>query len=108
MGAIVTLAHRRGTAPPELVTALGKMLSAPEWGDRRVAAQQLGRLGPHTDTQALAQAADDSQAFVREAVATALGEIGGPGAEAPLQTLAKDDVPEVREAATRALGQLKH
>jgi len=108
MASIVTLAHRRGSAPPELVTALSKMLTAPEWGDRRVAAQQLGKLGPRTDTAALARAAGDSQAFVREAVATALGKIGGPAAEAPLQILAKDEVLEVREAATRALGQLKH
>ena len=108
MGAIVTLAHRRTTVPPARAGALAKMLASPEWGDRRVAAQQLGRLGPGTDASALARAAGDSQAFVREAVATALGEVGGAAVEAPLQQLAKDEVPEVREAATRALGQLKH
>jgi HEAT repeat protein len=108
MTSIVVLAHRRGKAPPELTSALAKMLAAPEWGDRRVAAQAMGKLGAQADVAALAKAATDSQAFVREAVATALGQAGGAAAEAPLQTLAKDGVPEVREAATQALGQLKH
>jgi len=111
MTSIVTVAHRRGSAPAPLVAALAKMLSAPEWGDRRVAALQLGRLGPGTDTAALVKAAGDGQSFVREAVATALGQIGatgGPAVQATLQQLAKDDVPEVREAATRSLGQLAH
>jgi len=108
MNAVIVLAHRRGSAPPELAAALAKMLAAPEWGDRRVAAQVMGKLGPQADVAALAKAAGDSQAFVREAVATSLGEIGGPAAQAPLDALAKDDIVEVREAATRALGQLKH
>jgi HEAT repeat protein len=108
MTSIVVLAHRRGKAPPELTSALAKMLTAPEWGDRRVAAQAMGKLGAQADVAALAKAATDSQAFVREAVAIALGQAGGPAAAAPLQALAKDDVPEVREAATQALGQLKH
>src|SRR3569623_1420174 len=73
MTSIVTVAHRRGSAPAPLVAALAKLLSAPEWGDRRVAALQLGRLGPGTDTAALVKAAGDGQSFVREAVATALG-----------------------------------
>jgi HEAT repeat protein len=108
MTSIVVVAHRRGKAPAELTAALARMLAAPEWGDRRVAAQVMGKLGAQADVAALAKAAADSQAFVREAVAAALGEAGSPAAEAPLQALAKDEVPEVREAATRALGQLKH
>lgn len=108
MTSIVVLAHRRGKAPAELTSALAKMLEAPEWGDRRVAAQAMGKLGAQADVAALAKAATDSQAFVREAVATALGEAGGTAAGAPLEVLVKDEVPEVREAATRALGQLKH
>jgi tetratricopeptide (TPR) repeat protein len=107
-GSIVVLAHRRGHTPPELGSALARMLAAPEWGDRRVAASVLGRLGEPGSVPALTKAATDSQAFVREAVATALGQIGSPAAHAPLDALAKDEIVEVREAATRALGQLKH
>jgi tetratricopeptide (TPR) repeat protein/HEAT repeat protein len=108
MDSIVVLARRRGTAPAELVSALDRMLAAPEWGDRRVAAQVMGKLGSQADVPALTKAAGDSQAFVREAVATALGEAGSPAGQAPLDALAKDEIVEVREAATRALGQLKH
>jgi tetratricopeptide (TPR) repeat protein/HEAT repeat protein len=108
MASIVVLARRRGSAPPQLITALARMLAAPEWGDRRVAAQQMGKLGPQADVPALTKAATDSQAFVREAVATALGQAGSPAGQASLDTLAKDEIVEVREAATRALGQLKH
>jgi HEAT repeat protein/tetratricopeptide (TPR) repeat protein len=103
MQSISVLAKRRGSAPPDLVSALTKTLGSPSWSDRRVAALCLGRLGSAADTTALIKAAKDTSSFVREAVAIALGEIGGPGTVETLQVLAKDDVVQVREAATRAL-----
>ncbi len=111
MLAVGTIAHRRGTAPTELVAALVKTLGSPSWADRRVAALALGALGGHagpTETAALATAATDASSFVREAVAVALGRVGGPKATDSLNALAKDEVPQVRDAATRSLGQIRH
>ena len=78
MNAIAVVAHRRGTAPPELVGALAKTLASAGWEDRRAAALALGRLGAKADADALVKAASDSSSFVREAVAIALGQVGGP------------------------------
>ncbi|HEY3801402.1 MAG TPA: HEAT repeat domain-containing protein [Kofleriaceae bacterium] len=108
MNAIAVVAHRRGTAPPELVGALAKTLASAGWEDRRAAALALGRLGAKADADALVKAATDSSSFVREAVAIALGQVGGPKAAATLARLAHDDVPQVQEAATRSLSQLKN
>ena len=105
MQSIAVVAHRRGAAPPELVAALARTLSAGSWSDRRVAALSLGKLGPKTDPQPLMKAAKDPSSFVREAVAIALGEIGNPQGTETLQMLAKDEVVQVREAAGRALKQ---
>ncbi|MDB4957212.1 MAG: Tetratricopeptide 2 repeat protein [Myxococcales bacterium] len=103
MASVVVVAKRRGTAPPELVAALVKMLQSAAWADRRGAALALGKLGPSTDVAALVKAAADSSSFVREAVAIALGQVGGPQVTEPLTTLAHDDVAQVREAATQSL-----
>jgi cellulose synthase operon protein C len=107
MQSIAVLAKRRGSASPELVTALTKTLGSPSWSDRRVAALSLGKLGAAADAQALIKAAKDSSSFVREAVAIALGQIGGSQVVETLQMLAKDDIVQVREAATRALSSLR-
>ena len=105
MNAVAVLAARRGAAPPALVTALVKALASPGWGDRRIAALALGRLGSKGDPAALARAAGDTSSFVREAVAHALaGE--APALDA-LLALSRDDVPQVRAAAARSLGTLK-
>jgi len=108
MAAIAVVAHRRGTAPPELVSALVKTLASAGWEDRRAAALSLGRLGPGGDVDALVKAASDASSFVREAVAIALGQTGGAKAIAALGQLSHDDVAQVQEAATRSLAQLKH
>ena len=107
MRSVAIVAHRRGTVPASLASALVKALGAPAWGDRRVAALALGRLGPGADATALVKAAGDTSSFVREAVAIALGQVGGNVVDA-LNTLTKDEVPQVREAATRSLAQLRH
>jgi tetratricopeptide (TPR) repeat protein len=105
MNAITVLAQRRGSPPPELVTALTRALATSPWGDRRVAAHALGKLGPAGDPAALVKAAGDSSSFVREAVATALGGLpaGGAAIDALLK-LSRDDVAQVRAAAARSLG----
>jgi tetratricopeptide (TPR) repeat protein/HEAT repeat protein len=114
MMSVAVIAHRRGSAPADLVAALVKTLGSPAWEDRRVAALALGELGPElpaTDLAALARAAGDPSSFVREAVAIGLGKVGGPKATEALDRLAKDDVPQVRDAATRSLGsrgQIRH
>ena len=119
MSAVAVLAARRGTAPAALVQSLVQTLGAPtkatgspdsspaktSWGDRRVAALALGRLGDKGDPAALVRAAGDSSSFVREAVAVALA--GQPSGLDALLTLSHDDVPQVRAAAGRSLGALK-
>ncbi|HEY4180620.1 MAG TPA: HEAT repeat domain-containing protein [Kofleriaceae bacterium] len=105
MDAVATLAQRRGTAPAELVGALGKTLANGAWADRRTAAMALGRLGASGDPAALAKAAGDSSSFVREAVAQALGPLTATTALEPLLTLSRDEVAQVRAAAAKALGQ---
>jgi tetratricopeptide (TPR) repeat protein/HEAT repeat protein len=105
MNAIAVVAARRGSAPPALVGALVKALASPTWGDRRMAALALGRLGDKGDTGALIKAAADPSSFVREAVAQALAD-SAPAIEA-LLALSRDEVPQVRAAAARSLGTLK-
>jgi tetratricopeptide (TPR) repeat protein len=105
MNAVAVLAARRGGAPPELVAALVKALASPGWGDRRVAALALGKLGEKGDLGALVRAAGDASSFVREAVAHAL--VNDAQAIEPLLALSHDDVPQVRAAAARSLGSLK-
>jgi cellulose synthase operon protein C len=108
MRSIPILAKRRGSAPPALITSLARMLGSAAWGDRRVAALSLGKLGGETATSALVKAASDSSSFVREAVAIALGEIGGgTGVAEALARLARDDVPQVRDAAIASQQTLK-
>jgi cellulose synthase operon protein C len=107
MNAIAVLAVRRGSAPPELVSALTRTLSSAGWADRRVAAFALGRLGPAGDPQALVKAATDPSGFVREAVATTLGSTPTPAATDALLQLSRDQVPQVRAATARALGGIK-
>ncbi len=109
MNAIAVVAHRRGTAPPELVGALAKTLASAGWEDRRAAALSRSAGSAEADADALVKAASDSSSFVRsEAVAIALGQVGGPKAGATLTRLTHDDVPQVQEAATRSLAQLKN
>jgi tetratricopeptide (TPR) repeat protein len=103
MESVAVVARRRGAAPPELVGALAKMLEAPAWADRRVAALSLGRLGSGSDPAPLLKAAHDPSSFVREAVAMALGQLGGAKVTETLTELSHDDVPQVREAAQKAL-----
>jgi tetratricopeptide (TPR) repeat protein/HEAT repeat protein len=115
MNAIPVLAARRGSAPPDLVAALVKALAVPAgpaagastggWGDRRVAALALGRLGEKGEPAALIRAAGDPSSFVREAVATALAGSAGTAAGGldAMLALSRDDVPQVRAAAARAL-----
>lgn len=105
MNAIAVIAARRGTAPPALVAALARALASPIWGDRRMAALALGRLGDKGDTGALIKAAGDPSSFVREAVAQALANTA-PAIDA-LLALSRDEVPQVRAAAARSLGTLK-
>lgn len=105
MNAIAVVAARRGGPPPALVGALVKALASPSWGDRRIAALALGRLGERGDTAALIRAAGDPSSFVREAVAQALASTG-PAIDA-LLALSHDEVPQVRAAAARSLGTLK-
>jgi tetratricopeptide (TPR) repeat protein len=101
MASIAVVAKHRGTAPPELVSALVKVLQSGAWADRRGAALALGKLGPSADVPALVKAAGDSSSFVREAVAIALVQIGGPQVTEPLTTLSHDEVPQVRDAALK-------
>jgi tetratricopeptide (TPR) repeat protein/HEAT repeat protein len=105
MNAVAVLAARRGAAPPVLVAALVRALASPGWGDRRIAALALGRLGENGDLGALAKAVGDASSFVREAVAHALAH-SAPGLDA-LLALSRDDVPQVRAAAAASLGTLK-
>jgi HEAT repeat protein len=105
MNAIAVIAARRGTAPPPLIAALVRALASPSWGDRRIAALALGRLGDKGDAGALIKAAADPSSFVREAVAAALADTA-PAIEA-LLALSRDEVPQVRAAAARSLGTLK-
>ncbi len=108
MNAVVVVAARRGSAPPELVAQLGKILSSGSWVDRPIAALSLGKLGTKTDVAALTRAATDPSSFVREAVANALGQVGGPGVVEPLTALSHDPLPQVRDAASRALATIHH
>jgi len=105
MNAVAVLAARRGSAPPVLVTALVRALASPGWGDRRIAALALGRLGEKGDPAALIRAAGDPSSFVREAVAHALANTA-PAIDA-LLALSHDEVPQVRAAAARSLGTLR-
>jgi cellulose synthase operon protein C len=105
MNAVAVLAARHGSAPPALVAALVKALTSPGWGDRRIAALALGRLGEKGDAAALSKAAGDPSSFVREAVARSL--TGTAAALDALLALSRDDVPQVRAAAARALAPLK-
>ncbi|MEO7735683.1 MAG: HEAT repeat domain-containing protein, partial [Kofleriaceae bacterium] len=105
MNAVAVLAARRGSAPPALVAALVKALASPGWGDRRIAALALGRLGEKGDAAALTKAAGDPSSFVREAVARSL--TGTASALDALLALSRDDVPQVRAAAARSLASLK-
>ena len=105
MNAVAVVAARRGAAPAALVGALVKALASPSWGDRRIAALALGRLGDQGDTGALIRAAGDASSFVREAVAQAL--TGTPTAIEALLALSRDEVPQVRAAAARSLGTLQ-
>jgi HEAT repeat protein len=115
MAAIPVLAVRRGSAPAPLVTALTAALASPTWQDRKVAAENLGRLGSPATLAAiagpLAIAAADPSGFVREAVATALGQLAAAGATGPvgeaLLTLAGDELAPVRAAGARALAYVK-
>lgn len=107
MHAIATIAHRRGQAPSELVTALTRILDTGTWSDRRVAALALGELGPGSHASALIAAAGDTSSFVREVVGTALGQVGGAAVVEPLLQLSKDEIPQVRAAAARALGTVQ-
>ncbi len=106
MSAIAVVAHRRGSAPPELVTALTRTLGTGAWADRRVAALSLGQLAG-TDPAALIKATADSSSFVREAVAIALTSLGGPAIVEPMLRLSRDEVAQVRAAAARGLGTVK-
>ncbi|CAN5820729.1 hypothetical protein BH11MYX3_BH11MYX3_36180 [soil metagenome] len=107
MNAIATLSLRRGSPPPDLLTALTRTLANGPWADRRVAALALGRLGPSSDTGALIKASADGSSFVREAVAMALGTSGSPTAVEPLLQLTHDEVAQVRAAAAHALAPSK-
>jgi len=105
MNAVAVVSARRSAAPPALVGALVKALAGPSWGDRRLAALALGRLGERGDTAALIRAAGDPSSFVREAVAQALA--GTAPAIDALLALSRDEVPQVRAAAARSLGTLQ-
>jgi HEAT repeat protein len=105
MNAVAVVTARRAAAPPALVAALVKALASPSWGDRRLAALALGRLGERGDTAALIRTAADASSFVREAIAQALAGIA-PAIDA-LLALSRDDVPQVRAAAARSLGTLQ-
>lgn len=107
MNAIPVVAHRRGTAPAEMVAALTRTLAGGAWADRRAAALAMGKLGAGADTPALIKSASDSSSFVREAVAIALTGISGTSVVEPLLTLSRDEVAQVRAAAARGLGTLK-
>src|SRR5207302_5325105 len=65
MSAVVTLARRRGSAPPELVAGVVKALSSGTWGDRRVAALAPGALGGKGGVAALVPAAGGPSGVVR-------------------------------------------
>jgi len=104
MNAVAVVTARRAAPPPALVAALVKALASPSWGDRRLAALALGRLGDRGDAGALIHAAGDASSFVREAIAQALAGIG-PAIDA-LLALSRDEVPQVRAAAARSLGTL--
>jgi len=101
------IAQRRGRTQPELVGALTRTLAGGTWGDRRVAASVLGKLGAGGDPAALVKAATDSKSFVREAVATALGAAPSPGSLEALLALSRDDIAQVRASAALALGTVK-
>ena len=107
MFSVAVIAKRRGAVPPELLAALDKTLATGSWGDRRTAAQALGKLGDKADLSALVKAAKDPSSWVRSAVADALGGIGGAQVVETLQVLAKDENAQVRAAATEALAK-KH
>jgi tetratricopeptide (TPR) repeat protein len=107
MNAIAVIAQRRGRTQPELVGALTKTLAGGTWGDRRVAASALGKLGAGGDPAALVKAATDSKSFVREAVATALAAAPSPGSLEALLALSRDDITQVRASAALALGTVK-
>jgi tetratricopeptide (TPR) repeat protein len=105
MNAVVVLGARRGSPPPALVAGLVGALANREWGDRRLAAEALGRLGAHGDPEALINAATDRSSFVREAVASGLANT--PAGLDALLALSRDEIREVRSAAAHALGTLK-
>lgn len=105
MRAAVVVAVRRPAATKTLSPVLAKALGSADWQDRKAAALALADLGG-AEIAALTKAVADSQAYVREAVATALGASAVAAAVEPLIVLSKDDIVPVRAAAARALGRV--
>jgi len=90
-----------GTAPPELVAALVKALGSPGWGDRRIAALALGRLG----FQGRSERADQDGGRPVELCPRSGRPRAGDNAAAldALLALSRDEVPQVRAAAAHSL-----
>ena len=103
-----TRAHRSKTiTTAQALTLVKPSLKSAHWREREAAARTLADLGHRSVVPALAVAAKDSNAFVREASMAGLGRTGGARAVALLRSARKDDVLEVRQAACRALVRLR-
>jgi hypothetical protein len=90
----------------EKIEELKGNLRSEDYGVRRFAAEELGRLQAKEAVSELAQALGDDKWDVRKAGATALGNIGEKEAVPALLPLLKDSDWFVREAAAVALGKL--
>ena len=101
-------ARRKGSLSVAQALALIRpSLSAPHWRERESAAVTLTSLGHPSVVGALAIAARDPNAFVREASMVGLGQAGGPRAITILGKGHKDNVRHVRLAACRSLVKLR-
>ena len=101
-------AHRRGSLSVSQALALVRpCLKAAHWREREAAAVTLTMVGHSSAVGALAVAARDPNAFVREEAMKGLGNAGGARAVTILRKAGADDVPHVRLAACRALVKLR-
>ena len=85
---------------------LKKDLESEDYGTRRYAAEELGRLKAREAVPELIQLLQDPNWDVRKAAASALGDVGAEEAVPPLLPLLKDTDWFVRETVAIALGKI--